>query len=90
MFSSHKTKSFFDWRFLWSVVKRTSVGIFKDDLWGRSAEIAYDFMFSLFPALMFLAALLSKVVDMPATIDDPAILDEVTGALTTIGYPPAS
>jgi propionyl-CoA synthetase len=27
---------------------------------------------------------------MPATIDDPAILDEVTGALTTIGYPPAS
>ena len=27
---------------------------------------------------------------MPATIDDPAILDEITGALTTIGYPPAS
>ena len=27
---------------------------------------------------------------VPATIDDPAILDEVTGALTTIGYPSAS
>ena len=24
---------------------------------------------------------------MPATIDDPAILDEITGALQSIGYP---
>ena len=24
---------------------------------------------------------------MPATIDDPAILDEITGALSSIGYP---
>ena len=25
---------------------------------------------------------------MPATIDDPAILDEITEALKTLGYPP--
>ena len=24
---------------------------------------------------------------MPATIDDPAILDEITGAFRTVGYP---
>ena len=26
---------------------------------------------------------------MPATIDDPVILDEITEALRTIGYPPS-
>jgi len=27
---------------------------------------------------------------MPATIDDPTILDEITEALKTLGYPPES
>ena len=26
--------------------------------------------------------------DMPATVDDPAIFDEITSALVRIGYPP--
>ncbi len=62
--------SFFDWSTLQTIIKRTFYGIFEEDLWGRSAEIAYDFIFSLFPGLMFIAALLSQVIDMPATTTD--------------------
>ncbi|MEM7743638.1 MAG: propionyl-CoA synthetase [Pseudomonadota bacterium] len=42
-----------------------------------------------------LRATMAKIADgesykMPATIDDPAILDEIKGALKDIGYPPTS
>jgi len=41
-----------------------------------------------------LRATMAKIADgavfkMPATIDDPAILDEIRVALATMGYPPA-
>ena len=69
-FSNDDHSEFFDWYTIWDILKKTFLSIIKDDLWGKSAEIAYDFIFSLFPGLMLIAAILSVVVDMPAKFSD--------------------
>ncbi|MFL6622510.1 MAG: YihY/virulence factor BrkB family protein [Sulfurifustis sp.] len=44
-----------------TLVHRVFVEMQKDDVWGYSAQLAYYFLFSLFPFFIFLAALLAYV-----------------------------
>ena len=47
------------WSGLWFGVKQLVVGIRRDDCVGLAAQIAYSFLFSLFPFLLFLRALVA-------------------------------
>ena len=44
---------------LWTGIKRLANGIYRHDCLGLAAQIAYSFLFSLFPFLLFLRALVS-------------------------------
>jgi len=52
-------------RLSWDVLAQTS----RHDLTGLSAEFAYYFLLSLFPMLLFIAALLSHLATVPQTLD---------------------
>src|SRR5262249_28406866 len=41
----------------WQFTKKVWIGINEDDLFGRASELAYNFILSLFPLLLFLLAL---------------------------------
>lgn len=62
----------------WSaLVKRTATEIIADDCLGLAAELAYYFFLALFPALLFLVALISF-------IPVEGLLDAVTGMLARV------
>lgn len=42
---------------MWQLVRRVVHGIQEDDLFGRSSELAYNFLLALFPLLLFLLTL---------------------------------
>ena len=58
----------------WTLVKRVWREINEDDVWGYAAQLAYYFLFSLFPFFIFLAALL-------AYIPIPDLMDQIMGLL---------
>ena len=58
----------------WTLAKRVWREMNEDDVWGYAAQLAYYFLFSLFPFFIFLAALL-------AYIPIPNLLDQIMGLL---------
>lgn len=54
---------------LWKVITEVWLECEKDDVLGRSAQLAYYFLFSLFPALLFLATLLA-FLPIPNLLDN--------------------
>lgn len=54
-------------RSIWSFLKQLTKRIVEDDLWGMAAQLAFFFLLSLFPFMLFLVTLLGF---LPVTQDD--------------------
>ena len=52
------------------LARRTWARIFKDDVFGRAAQLSYFFIFSLFPLLFFLASLLGYFTQSGSELRD--------------------
>ena len=54
---------------IWQLVRRTSAEVFKDDVLGMAGQLAYFFVLSLFPALIFFVSLVAYLPgDMPGQL----------------------
>ena len=67
------------------LVKNVWKEIDHDNVLGRASELAYNFLFSVFPLLLFLLAVLGIFASHA-----PALKDELTGALARVMPPEAS
>jgi len=53
---------------LWKIIRLVWKRIFEDDIFGRAAQLAYYWLFSLFPLMIFLTALLAYL-PIPSKMD---------------------
>ena len=64
----------------WQLARRTWQEIISDDVLGRSAQLAYFFLFSLFPLVIFVTSLMGMVVGLNSPLTH-RLIHEITRAM---------